>query len=100
MTMSIDYADLVPGDGWFPLDVLPTEDGRRGRQDWVALFVDVPPDELRHCVCKVAWLYVHPDEYRPDKSRVAREVLVRIPGRHRSANAARDALDAMLSTLH
>jgi hypothetical protein len=65
-----------------------------------ALFVDVPLDELKNCVCKVAFLYVHPDEYRPDRSRVAREVLVRIPGRHRNQRTARDAVDAMMATQH
>jgi hypothetical protein len=42
--------------------------------------IDVHPDELKHCLCKTAFLYVHPNEYRPDGSRTAREAWVRIPG--------------------
>jgi hypothetical protein len=36
--------------GWFALDGLRVQLHR----DWVALMVDVPPDELKHCRCGVA----------------------------------------------
>jgi len=53
-----EYLDCPP-TGWFALDVM-----RKGKQkSWVALMVDVHPDELRHCLCKTAFLYVHPNDY-------------------------------------
>jgi hypothetical protein len=70
-----------PLPGWFAIDVLRKESRK---WDWCALMVDVPPDELKHCLCKIAWLYVHPNEYKPDGSRTAREAYVRIPGKHRN----------------
>jgi hypothetical protein len=30
--------------------------------DWCALMIDVHPDELKHCLCKTAFLYVHPNQ--------------------------------------
>jgi hypothetical protein len=68
--------------------------------DWCALMVDVHPDELKHCMCKIAFLYVHPDEYTPDGSRTAREAWLRIPGKHRNQEAAWDALQDLLETRH
>jgi hypothetical protein len=68
------YLDRPP-TGWFVLDVMRSRGG-----DWVALMVEVHPDELKHCLCKIAFLYVHPNEYRPDESRTARETWVRVPG--------------------
>jgi hypothetical protein len=62
--------------------------------------VDVHPDELKHCVCKTAWLYVDRDEYKPEPGRVAREVYVRVPGKHRNWEAAWDALQDLLATRH
>ena len=62
--------------------------------------IDVHPDELNHCACKTAWLYVHPNEYRPERGRTAREALVCIPGKHRSRDAAWDVLEGMLATRH
>jgi hypothetical protein len=64
---------------------------------WVALMLDVHPDELKHCLCKTAFLYVHPirppeGDYRPDGGRRAQEAWVRVPGRHRTKDAAWDAL--------
>jgi hypothetical protein len=43
-------------------------------------------------VCKVAFLFVRPNEYRTDGSRLAREVWVRIPGKHGNEDMAWDAL--------
>ena len=85
-----------PPAGWFALDVMQKD----ARWDWFALMVDVHPDELKHCLCKVAFLYVHPKEYKPDGSRTAREAWVRVPGKHRSKDAAWDALDDMIATRH
>ena len=33
--------------------------------DWVVLINDVHPDELKHYLCKTAFLYAHTNEYRP-----------------------------------
>src|SRR5687767_11915817 len=49
-----------PPIGWFALDLMKSADGRKW--DWCALMIDVHPDELKHCLCTTAWLYVHPDQ--------------------------------------
>jgi hypothetical protein len=57
----IEYVDRVPAD-WFVLDVMRSKS--RG-WDWVALMVDVDPDDLKHCACEFpALFYVYPKEYR------------------------------------
>ena len=76
MSDRIPIIDRPPA-GWFALDVMRAGSSRRW--DWCALMVDVDPDELKHCLCKIAFLYVHPDEYRPDRTRVAQEAWVSIP---------------------
>ena len=43
------------------------------------LMVDVHPDELKHCRCKTAFLFVHPNDYKPDGTRTAQEAWVRVP---------------------
>ena len=91
----IDVLDKPPA-GWFPLDVMKASDGRKW--DWVALMVDVHPDELKYCQCKTAFLYVHPDDYKPNGNRTAHEAYVRVPGRHRNADAAWEALHKIIST--
>jgi hypothetical protein len=68
---NIEYLDRPPAGEWFPLDVFRR--GQRGA-DWSGLSVDVHPDELKHCHCEVAFLFVDPDEYRPEGNRTAREV--------------------------
>jgi hypothetical protein len=93
---AIEYLDR-PQPGWFALDVMRKE---TRKWDWVALMVDVHPDELKHCLCKTAILYVDPDEYKPDGCRTVREAWVRIPGKHRNADAAWDALQDMMETRH
>jgi hypothetical protein len=93
---AIEYLDRPP-TGWFVLDVRRREK-RKG--DWAALMISVHPDELKHCQCKTAFLYVHPNEYKPDGSRMAHEAWVRIPGKHRSWDAAWDALEDMMATRH
>ena len=85
--------------GWFALDVMKASDSGR-KWDWVALMVDTHPDELKHCHCHIAKLYVHPDDYRPDGHRVAREAFVRVPGKHRNADFAWDALQDIISPGH
>jgi hypothetical protein len=52
---AIEYLDRPP-TGWFALNVM-----RRNKRkwDWVALMVDVHPDDLKHCLCRTAFLYVH-----------------------------------------
>ena len=94
MTM-LDILDKPPA-GWFPLDVMKS--GRGRKWDWCALMVDVHPDELKHCRCKTAFLYVHPDDYKPDGQRTAKEAWVRVPGKHRNKDAAWDALYDIMST--
>ena len=87
-----------PPPGWFALDVV-----REGRKwDWVALMVDVEPDELKHCACNFpALFYVHPKEHSPVEGRTARQCLVVIPGKHRNAGAAWDAIrKAIAARLH
>jgi hypothetical protein len=92
---TIEYLDRPP-TGWFVLDVMRSNSRKH---DWVALMIDVHPDELKHCRCKIAFLYVRPNEYRPG-SCTAREVYVRIPGKHRNWDAAWDALQELVATRH
>jgi hypothetical protein len=93
-----EYLDRPPV-GWFALSVAKTEATRKW--DWVGFMVDVDPDELKHCHCKTAFLWVDPKEYKPVPGRIAREVWVRIPGKHRNVDAAWAALHDMIdATLH
>jgi hypothetical protein len=92
---AIEYLDRPP-PGWFPLDVMKASEGRKW--DWVGLMIDVHPDELKHCRCRMAWLYVHPDDYKPDGNRTAQEAYVRVPGKHRNKEAAWNALHDIIST--
>ena len=69
---------------WFVLDVLRE---KPPKWDWLALMVDVDPDDLKNCACDFpALFYVHPKEYRPG-SRIARQCYVRISGKHRNDDA-------------
>lgn len=87
-----------PPAGWFPLDVMQEAEGRKG--GWVALMIDVAPDDLKTCACEFpALFYVHPKEYRPGP-RKAQQRWLRIPGKHRNKDAAWDALEVMLATRH
>ena len=83
-----------PPAGWFVLDVMKAN---ARKWDWCALVVDTHPDQLKHCLCKIAFLYVHQNEYRPDENRRAQEAWLSIPGKHRSKEAAYDALEKMLA---
>jgi hypothetical protein len=86
-----------PPAGWFVLGVMRKV--QRGR-DWVALMIDVEPDDLKNCACEFpALFYVHPKEWRPGP-RKAQQQWVRIPGKHRNKDAAWDALCDLLETRH
>jgi hypothetical protein len=73
-----EFLDRPPA-GWFALDVM--KESRR-KWDWCALMIDV-----------------HPDEYRLG-NRKAGAAWVRIPCKHRSRDAACDALQDMMETRH
>ena len=93
---AIEYLDRPPA-GWHALDVMKEHSRKR---DWVALMVDVPPDDLKACACEFpALFYVHPKEYRPG-SRKAQQRWLRIPGKHKNKDAAWDALQDILETRH
>ncbi len=70
--------------------------GRGRKWDWCTLMVDMHPDELKHCQCEIAFLYVHPNDYKPQGDRTVREVWVRIPGKHRDKDSAWSALDDLM----
>ena len=76
-----EYFDRPPA-GWFVLDVMRKESRK---WDWVALMVDVDPD--------------HPKDYRPS-GRAVHQRWVRIAGKHRNGDAARDALENLIATRH
>jgi hypothetical protein len=77
MTTAIKYLDRLPPN-LFVLDVMRE---KPRKQDWVALMIDVHPDELKH-------------------RHMVREAWVRIPGKHRSRDAAWDAFQDMIETRH
>ena len=86
-----------PPPGWFVLDVV-----RQGslRVHWVALMVDVDPDELKYCACEFpALFYVHPKDYRP-RHCTAHQAWVRIPGKHKNRDLAWEALQEMMLARH
>jgi hypothetical protein len=93
MTM-LEYLDRPPA-GWHALDVM-----KERERDWVALMIDVHPDDLKTCACEFpALFYVHPKTYRPGP-RKAQQRWLRIPGKHRNKHAAWDALQDLLETRH
>jgi hypothetical protein len=93
---AIQYLDQ-PAAGWFVLDVMKQEN--RGRE-WVALMVDVNPDDLKNSTCDFpALFYVNPKDYRGG-CRTARQCWVRIAGKYRSRTAAWYALEDMMATRH
>jgi hypothetical protein len=94
--IAIEYLDR-PAPGWFALDVVRREARKR---DWVALMIDVHPDDLKTCACEFpALFYVHPKEYRPGP-RKAQQRWLRIPGKHRNKDAAWDTLQELMATRH
>jgi hypothetical protein len=86
-----------PPPGWFVLDVM--REGARKR-NWVALMIDVHPDDLKNYKCNTAFLYVHPKDFRPRAGNVAQEAWVRVPGKHRDRDAAWDALEELTARRH
>jgi hypothetical protein len=91
---AIEFLDRPPA-GWFTLEIF-----REGERRWLALMIDVHPDDLKNCLCDFpALLFVSPDDYRPGH-RTARQTWVRVPGKHRSRDAAWDALEEMMATRH
>ena len=93
---AIEYLDRPP-TGWFVLDVIRREARKR---DWVALMIDVDPDDLKNCVCEFpALFYVNPKDYRPGPRRTC-QCWVRIPGKHRNRDAAWDAFQDLVATRH
>ena len=86
-----------PPSGWFSLDVMRRE---ARKWDWCALMVDVPPDDLKSCTVEFpALFYVHPKKYRAGH-RKARQCWVRIPGKHRTKDAAWEAFENLMATRH
>jgi hypothetical protein len=95
----IDLATLDrPPPGWFAVDVMRRNDTRKW--DWVALMIDVDPDDLKSCTCDFpARFYVHPKEYRPE-GRTARQCWFVIPGKHRNREAAWEVPCDIIETRH
>jgi hypothetical protein len=93
---AIEYLDH-PASGWFALDVMRK---KARKWDWVALMVDVDPDDLKICTCDFpALLYVHPKDYRPG-ARTASQRWFRIPGKHGNLDDAWAALEDVMATRH
>ena len=89
--MKLSLLDRPPR-GWFALDVI--KDTRKW--DWVALMVDVDPAQLRSCVCDFpARFYVRPADYLPE-GRPVQQCLVSIPGKHRNADGAWQAIQDLI----
>lgn len=78
---AIEYRDRPPPGDWHVLDVMRE---KAGKWDWVALMIDVDPDE--HCS-----VYGR---------RATHSAWVRVPGKHRNWDAAWDALADRLATRH
>ena len=56
------YLDRLTPD-WIVLDVMRATSRK---WNWVALMIDVDPDDLKNCICNgPALLYVHPQDYKP-----------------------------------
>jgi hypothetical protein len=70
-----------PPQGWFILEVMRR---RRRAWDWVALMIDVDPDDF----------------YAGRKNLTAPSCSVRIPGKHKTYDAAREAAEDMIATRH
>jgi hypothetical protein len=89
--MAVEYVDhLEPG--WFVLDVMQA---KAREQKWLALMIDVDPDELKNCICDVpALFYVRPIDHFPGDRTVSQRWF-RIPGRRRNKVIAREALENM-----
>jgi hypothetical protein len=96
--VSLETLDRAP-PGWFVVTL--TRAKSRG-WDWVALMVNVDPDEMKNCSFfrdSVSFLWINPSEHRPCP-RMVSECWVRIPGKHRSGESAERALEGKISTHH
>ena len=78
--MTLEYLDR-PAPGWFVLDVL-REESRKW--DWVALMIDVDPEDLQNCTCDFPALFLSIPTTIALGDRVAHQNWVRIPGKHRN----------------
>jgi len=92
--MTVEYLDRLE-PGWFVLDVMQA---KAREKNWLALMIDVDPDELKNCICDVpALFYVRPVDHVPG-DRTVRQRWFRIPGRYRNKVIAREALQEMMAT--
>lgn len=91
------YLDRPPA-GWFVLDVKRLAPRT---WDWVALLMDVDSEDTQNYFCEFpARSDVQHKDYSPE-IRTARQCWVLVAGKHRSRNAALNALKAMsTTTLH
>jgi hypothetical protein len=80
-TTTIEFLDRPP-TGWFVLDVMRREPRKR---DWVALMIDVDPDDFVN---------------RRAGMHATRNCWVRIPGKHATRDAAWDAFEELAATRH
>jgi hypothetical protein len=80
--MRMEYLDRPPA-GWFVVEVMPKK-AKRGKRDWVALMMDVDPDEIERSVVQIAF----------------RSAWVSIPGQHSKRADACDVLVDMMATRH
>src|SRR5262245_55275675 len=78
--MTTDHSDRTPA-GWFALDVMLA--APRVRVHWVALMIDVDPDDF--------WA---------GRTNASGRCVVRIPGKHRTREAAWEAIEDMMATRH
>ena len=72
----------TPPAGWFILDIMRRGEGRKW--DWVALMIDVDPDDVE----------------KLPRLRAARQCWVRIAGKHRNRDDAWTALEDLMATRH
>ena len=75
---AIEYVDRPP-PGWFVMDVM-RESARKW--DWVAVMIDVDPEDFR------------------ERRAEGRFCYVRLPGKYRNRDVAWDTLEAMMATRH
>ncbi len=86
-----------PPAGWHALNVMRKTSRK---WDWIAIMVDVDPDDLKHCTIEgdgLAVLFVNPYEWQPKPGLVARQCYVRVSGKHRNADAAWEAIHDMIA---
>ncbi len=89
-----------PPVGWHASYVTKADDSGNG--DWVALLIDVPVDQLKYCRSRIArdCTSIRVSTDRTQAALRARQAFVRVPGKHRSKDAAWAALEDLLATRH